>query len=195
MATAEELFSLGRTRHGNGDLAGAAALYEQIVAADPLHAETWYLLGAARCGLGQLEAAIACLQRAAEIQPHQPQVHDILGVALFQAGRMADAETSFRRAVQLAPGNVEAQQHLGAVLVRLQNFADALPCCRVAVASNAARSGGAQQPGRGAQGFGVVGRSRRLLPAGPEARRELRCRAPQSGRHSPAAGSIRRSRS
>lgn len=117
--TAAGLLAAGRARHRAGDLAGATALYDRALAAEPDNAEALHLAGVARYLAGDVSAAVAFLQRAVALDPGNAETHSNLGASLVATGEMAAAAAAFRRAIELAPGFVDAHANLAGALVRL----------------------------------------------------------------------------
>lgn len=73
-------------KYDAGDFAGAAALYQQAVAASPKDAALRYDLGNALLKSGHLGPAIASYQRAFDLLPRDGDIRYNLGFALRQAG-------------------------------------------------------------------------------------------------------------
>ena len=59
MATVQEALAAGLAHHQAGRLADAEAIYRDILAVEPRHAEALHLLGVLAHQIGQNEAAIA----------------------------------------------------------------------------------------------------------------------------------------
>src|ERR1700731_3146514 len=59
-----------------GDLAGAAACYEQTLAADPEHLDVHYLYGTTLLQLGRLREAIVVFRRVAQLRPEVADVQN-----------------------------------------------------------------------------------------------------------------------
>lgn len=74
-----------------GDAPGAAALYCQVVAAEPDHAVAWALRGGALLDAGDIAAAVEALNTAASLAPEDDGIAVEHAVVLHAAGRPADA--------------------------------------------------------------------------------------------------------
>ena len=95
-----------------GRLAEAKALYEQVLASEPRHADALHLLGVVALQSGQPARAAQLIEQALEVQPQHPGYRANLAQAYFAAGRIADAHAAFLHALELKPG--EPQFALGA---------------------------------------------------------------------------------
>jgi tetratricopeptide (TPR) repeat protein len=74
-----------------GDAPGAAALYRQVVAAEPRHAVAWALLGDALAAAGDLAGAVNALETAAMLAPQDDDIAIDYAIVLQAASRPADA--------------------------------------------------------------------------------------------------------
>ena len=98
--------------HQSGRLADAAGLYQQILAADPDHADALQLLGAIAHQQGQHGAAVELIQRSLAIAPDNKQALNNLGEALRAVGRIEASIAAFRRAIALDPTYAKAHSNL-----------------------------------------------------------------------------------
>ncbi len=96
-----------------GQLAQARDLCQQVVAAQPRHAEALHLLGIILHQSGQAAAAIEMLQRAVAANPGIPLYYSNLGEMLRLSGRFDEAVAAGERAVSLHPGYSHALNNLG----------------------------------------------------------------------------------
>ena len=74
-----------------GDAPGAAALYRQVVAAEPRDAVAWALCGGALLAAGDGAAAVDALETAAMLAPQDDDIAVEYAIVLQAAGRPADA--------------------------------------------------------------------------------------------------------
>ncbi len=130
----ESLFAEAMDQHQAGRLTEAEALYRQVLAVDPEHADSLNLLGVAAIQSGAGEMAIVWFSRAVAANPRADSYHSNLGSALAGAGRLSEAITCFRRALDLRPDSAEAQNNLGNGLLDQGDPDAALPYLRRAVA-------------------------------------------------------------
>jgi tetratricopeptide (TPR) repeat protein len=86
-----------------GDLARAAALLEEGVAAHPRSAVLYNDLGLVRERRGDTDGAIAALERGLAEDPKLAQLYKNLGDCLYRDGRYDDALEAYQRAVKADP--------------------------------------------------------------------------------------------
>ncbi len=79
----------------------AAAVYREILAADPKDREAQRLLGLALTRQGKAAEAVEALRRVLEMGESGPAIHRNLGEALLAAGKPAEAAEHLRKAVDL----------------------------------------------------------------------------------------------
>ncbi|MFV3129449.1 tetratricopeptide repeat protein [Niveispirillum sp. KHB5.9] len=113
--TAEQAVRL----HQSGDVAGAAAAYRALLAADPRNAQLLNLLGVASLQLGDAADAVALLTDAVGRQPTAADYHDNLGSALRAAGNPAPAVEAHRKALRLKPHHAPYLFNLGNALAAM----------------------------------------------------------------------------
>jgi tetratricopeptide (TPR) repeat protein len=116
---ADDLFRRGATHHRAGDLAAAAACYQECLALAPAHADALHLLGVIEAGRGRHARAAELLARAIDLSANNPALHNNLGSALSALGQLDAAVASFERAIALRPDYAEAHANLGLALKRL----------------------------------------------------------------------------
>jgi predicted O-linked N-acetylglucosamine transferase (SPINDLY family) len=114
--TVRQAFDLALQHHQSGRLAEAEALYRQILAADPNHAEAWHLLGVIAHAVGRSDLAVEWIQRSIMLAPNYAVAHNNLGGILRSQGRFDEALAAFRQALQLEPHFAEAWSNLGDAL-------------------------------------------------------------------------------
>ncbi|HSP93573.1 MAG TPA: tetratricopeptide repeat protein [Thermoanaerobaculia bacterium] len=79
----------------------AAAVYREILAADPKDREAQRLLGLALTRQGKASEAVEVLRRAVELGNDGPAIRRALGEALLHAGKPAEAADHLKKAVDL----------------------------------------------------------------------------------------------
>ena len=120
-----DLFNRGNKRFGQGAYDEAIALYQQLIAIQPDHADGLTNLGAAYCKIGRYKEAGHLLRRAIEIKPNNPDALSNLGTLLLWMGELADAENLLRLALKLKPNHLAAQNSLGHALTFMGSLRDA----------------------------------------------------------------------
>ena len=96
-----------------GHLAQARDLCQQVVTAQPRHAEALHLLGIVLHQAGNSAGAIEMLQRAVAVRPDVPLYYSNLGEMLRLARRFDEAVAAGERAVALHPGYAHGLNNLG----------------------------------------------------------------------------------
>ena len=114
--TPQQALDLARAHHHAGRLGDAEAIYRQILAWAPNHADALHWLGVIALQVGQLEAAADFIQRAIAANAGVAAYHSNLGVALTALGRCEEAIASLRRALELQPAFADAHYNLGNAL-------------------------------------------------------------------------------
>jgi protein O-GlcNAc transferase len=113
---ASTLFAAAEARRRAGQFVEADALYRQVLAISPDHAESWHYLGLLALQFGRADAALAMIAKAVALKGDEPIFHDSLGVALKGHGRLDEATAAHRRALTLKPDFVDAHNNLGNAL-------------------------------------------------------------------------------
>jgi predicted O-linked N-acetylglucosamine transferase (SPINDLY family) len=129
-------FSRARASHGAGRLDEAEALYREILAVDPTHADAHHLLGVLNCQLGRNEIAEGLLAKAIALKPSEAAYHGNLGNALRNLGRLDDAIAAHRRALAIKPDFADAHSNLGNALKDKGELTEAVRSYRRAIALN-----------------------------------------------------------
>jgi predicted O-linked N-acetylglucosamine transferase (SPINDLY family) len=133
MATIPELLAAAFQQHQAGRLSQAEQLYQEILRADPHHADTLHLLGLVAHQTGRHERAIDLIGRALASNPRVAGYHCNLGIVYQAVNKLAEATQSFRQAVQLQADYAEAHYQLGHVLVRQGKLDEGVTHLRQAV--------------------------------------------------------------
>lgn len=102
--------------HRAGRLDDAGAIYEQLLAESPEHADAAHLLGLVRFRNDDIDSAIRLIRDAIEHDPDNPIFHANLGNVLKEAAQLTDAIAAYRRALALHPGYAEVHNNLGHAL-------------------------------------------------------------------------------
>jgi Flp pilus assembly protein TadD len=119
--------------HQAGRLQEAEALYQQILAQEPNHADALHRLGLVLLQTGRRQEARALLGRAIQIDPSCAQYHCNLGFLLAESGEAEQAIDAFHRALQLRPDLAEACNNLGIVLLSVGRVDEAIAVLQRAV--------------------------------------------------------------
>ena len=133
MATSREQLNRAIELHQAGALDAAAAIYRELLAAEPAHHESLHLLGLIAYQTGNLARAIEHIGHAIALYPTSAAYHNNLGNALQAAGRPRDAADACGQARRLRPDSAEIANNLGAILTELGVFSTAIDMLRDAV--------------------------------------------------------------
>jgi tetratricopeptide (TPR) repeat protein len=125
--------ALGKAFEQRGELARAAALYQDAVRIEPRYAISRYNYGLALIGLGRKEDALEHLAAAAKLDPGNADAQFNLGVFFLQQKRFADAAGCFDATLKLRPDSATAHFRLGQTLVQQGKFTEAAVQFRKAI--------------------------------------------------------------
>ena len=91
LVTLPEAFAIAVQHHQAGRLAEAEAIYRQILAVEPRHADALHLLGVIAHQVGRNDVAVEMILKAITLAPANPAFHSNLGEPYRQLGRLDDA--------------------------------------------------------------------------------------------------------
>ncbi len=114
--TIDQAMQVAFGHHQSGRLPEAEALYRQVLARSPDHADALHWLGVLAGQVGRLEGAIDLIGRAIAVNPGVAEYHSNLGEIYRRSGQTESAVASLRRATQLNPGLAIAHLNLGNAL-------------------------------------------------------------------------------
>src|SRR5262249_13077430 len=106
--TLHQAFEIAFQHHQSGRLAEAEAIYQQILAVEPHHANALHLLGVIAHQVGRNDIAVDLIRKAIAITATVPDFHTNLGETYRALGKMEDAIAAYRQAIALAPNSPEA---------------------------------------------------------------------------------------
>ncbi|MBV8808482.1 MAG: tetratricopeptide repeat protein [Acidobacteriaceae bacterium] len=121
-ADVETLHDQARSAEAAGDLATAAAKYEQILKLDPHLGPAYNNLGAIYVKQGRFRDAAAVLERGLKIDPKMTSASALLGLALFQTGEYQKARPRLEAVVAANPADNNAEFMLVNDLTKLGDF-------------------------------------------------------------------------
>ncbi len=117
--------SEGETQLAAGDAAGARALFEQAIAANPNDARAHLDLGLSLEGLDDAAGAERAYRRAIEIDATLAEAHNNLGVLLREKDDLSASIEAFRAALSANPRSASAHANLAMALEDTEDFAGA----------------------------------------------------------------------
>ncbi len=134
--TMAQLFERAQTLHKQGQLQLAQPLYQQLLEAEPEHANGRHYLGLLHVQLGQLDRGIDLIQQSLAIDPKQFAALGNLAGALQDADRPQEAIDSLNAALALKPDAPELWNNLGNLLLGQQRHDEAIQAFQRALALN-----------------------------------------------------------
>ena len=102
--TRTERYAAAEKLKDDGDLAGAVAAMEALVADDPDYALAHSALGAWCTRLERHAEAVQHARRACDLEPNDPFSYTALSVACMRAGMIPEAEDALARSRMLQGG-------------------------------------------------------------------------------------------
>lgn len=114
--TIPQAVELALQHHEAGRLSEAEAIYRQILAVQPQHAEVHHLIGVIAHQRGQDEMAVEWIRRAIELGGGSAVAYSNLGEAYRALSRLDDALAAYGRALQLKPDLVAGHFNIGVTL-------------------------------------------------------------------------------
>jgi predicted O-linked N-acetylglucosamine transferase (SPINDLY family) len=197
--TTEQALHLALTHHQAGRRAEAEAIYRQVLARDPEHADALHWLGVLVGEAGDLNGALALLERAAARAPGVPEFQSNLGEFYRRAGRLNEAIVCLERALVLRPDMAVAQGNLGNALREAGRIDEAIAALERASALEPRSSDHAGNLGLALQAAGRIDeavvaheRSAALAPGDPVAHRNLGTALHAAGRSGAAVAAYQR---
>ncbi len=103
----------------------AQRICEDVLKANPRHAQALHIFGCALLMQGRSQDAIAPLETAAR-ELRDPEVDTLFAIALRQAGRPEDALSRLKRATKRRPPYATAFHELGYLLFSLERYDEAI---------------------------------------------------------------------
>jgi len=197
--TIPQTLELAMQHHQAGRLAEAEALYRQILATQPEHAEALHLLGVIAVQVGRHDAAVEWIRKAVALDPKNPEAHSNLGVACRALGRLDEAIAAYRRALELQPDYPQAHNNLGAALAAQGRLDEAIAAFRRALErqpdhAEACKNLGNALRDRGQfdEAIAVYRRALELQPDAPETHNALGIALRERGQIEEASAAFRR---
>jgi predicted O-linked N-acetylglucosamine transferase (SPINDLY family) len=120
--------------HQSGRMSPAKTLYQQILQADPAHADALHLLGLIEHQQGNSAHAVALIQKAIQARPTDATFHFNLGNLHQDLAQLNEAIACFEQALLRQPGFVDALLGLGTALKAQGKIAEAGVCFRKVLA-------------------------------------------------------------
>jgi len=116
--------------HESGRLDEAEAIYRDVLARDPRHAEALHLSGVALHQRGEHRAALTAIDTAIGVAPDKALFHFNRGNVHNALGDVHAAAESYATAARLNPGHLASWLNRGRALLQLRDHDRALPALR-----------------------------------------------------------------
>jgi len=128
------LFNLiGACYKEQGQLEGAAKMFQVAISINPKYAEAYFNLGVVHQALNRLEDAVVSYMKAIEITPNYPEAYNNLGTSLYELGRLKSSIESLEWAVAYKHDFSEAHNNLGRSLNNYGRIEDAIKSFKDAI--------------------------------------------------------------
>ena len=131
--TVAQAFEIALQHHQAGRLAEAEALYRQILAVEPQHADALHLLGVIAHQVGRSDLAVEMILKAIAVVPGDPVFNKNLGEAYRTLRLFDEAIVAFRRSLAGDPGSAVTHSNLGAALAQSGQIDEAVSANRHAI--------------------------------------------------------------
>lgn len=128
----EEALRAAQQRHRQGDLDGAIAAYQSILAGEPRRADVWHLRALAEHQARRLDASWASVSQALEAGGEQAATLLLAGIIAQDRGDLARADQAYARAAQARAAWAPPLANRGQVLLELGRPQEALEVLRLA---------------------------------------------------------------
>ncbi|WP_164886641.1 tetratricopeptide repeat protein [Piscinibacter defluvii] len=115
-------------QYRRGELAGAGAAAQALLAREPEHAGALQIAGLVEARQGRFDSALGWLERAVACEPGNAELHNHLGNVLLALEREDAAIAAYEQAVALGLEDPHALNNRGAALQSRRRFDAALQC-------------------------------------------------------------------
>ena len=132
--TIRQALELALAHHQAGRLPQAQSLYQQILAADPDHADALHLSGVLALQTGHFDLAVDRVLHAIAQSPDQANYYCSLGNIMRAKGDLSQAAACYRQALTLQPNFLAAHNNLGNILQDQDQLESAAACFAKALA-------------------------------------------------------------
>ena len=122
----EKLLESAMAAHQSGNYSEAAALYQEILLADPNHNEALHFFGLLKHESGESEQGLTLIERAISLAPQSPHYLGNRAAILGQIGRLLEASKAYRKAITAAPENIDLYLGMAKVLEEMNDDASAI---------------------------------------------------------------------
>jgi tetratricopeptide (TPR) repeat protein len=125
-----ERLLVGKQLHKNGKIDEAEAIYLEILANDPAHADTHHLTGIVCMDRGQLAEAEQHFREAVFLDDSQAVFYSNLGNVFGMQNRPEEAYEWFKRALKIDPQHLGTLSNASTALLSMGRIGEAKPLCQ-----------------------------------------------------------------
>jgi tetratricopeptide (TPR) repeat protein len=118
-AQVQELYAQAKSAQAQGDLAGAAAKYEELLRVAPNLGAAYNNLGALYLQQREYKKAATVLEKGLKLDPKMPSASALLGISLYEMGDYANARRHLESALRANPKDNNAELFLSNDLIKL----------------------------------------------------------------------------
>ena len=128
-----KLLESGLKHHQNGEFNEAIAIYQKILAVNPLHFDALKLLGTVYAQTNKFELALSFIDYALKIKPNNIGLLNNRGNILKELQRTDEALDSYNKAIEIRPDYAEAWFSRAVTLENLKQYDEALTSYKKAI--------------------------------------------------------------
>jgi tetratricopeptide (TPR) repeat protein len=129
-----KLLESGLKHHQNGEFNEAIAIYQKILAVNPLHFDALKLLGTVYAQTNKFELALSLIDNALKIKPNNIGLLNNRGNILKELQRTDEALESYNKAIEISPDYAEAWFSRAVTLENLKQYDEVLASYKKAIA-------------------------------------------------------------
>jgi tetratricopeptide (TPR) repeat protein len=118
----QQLYAQAKSAQAQGDLAGAAEKYEQLLQVAPGLGPAYNNLGALYLQQREYKKAVALLEKGLKIDPKMTSTFALLGIAQYEMGDYGNARRNLESALRANPKDDNAELFLSNDLIKLGDF-------------------------------------------------------------------------
>jgi predicted O-linked N-acetylglucosamine transferase (SPINDLY family) len=130
------LFNTAQQQRNAGNFAQAEAIFRQVLAQQPNHAEALHWLGITYYQTGKNAAAIELIKKSIALNPESSIYYCNFGVVLSAQKQIAAAIAAYQQSLRLKPDNASALSNLGNAYTDVCQFDAAIQCYQHALSLN-----------------------------------------------------------
>ena len=130
----ESILKQAIAHHEANELPQAEALYRQVLAQNPNHADALHLMGVIAHQVNRNDKAAELILHAININPREAAYYSNLGEAYRNMGMTEPAMGAYRQAIAVNSSFPEAYSNLGNVLCEVKRYEEARETCLKAIA-------------------------------------------------------------